>query len=127
MRSTALLAVCVLIAGCGPDPYREAIRRQASNFAELAGLLAEVKDARSMSDIEATIADRMDDFQRAARRAGKLPPPDPERIRSYKEEFGDKIKTAFRRYAAECVRIRKLPGGPEFLDRVGKRDAGTGP
>jgi hypothetical protein len=127
MRPTALLAVCVLIAGCGPDPYREAIRRQASKFEELADLLAEVKDASSMSATEATIADRMDDFQRAANRAGKLPPPDPERIRGYQEEFGDKVKTAFRRYAAECVRIRKLPGGPEFLDRVGKLDAGEGP
>lgn len=116
-----------MIGGCGPDPYREAIRRQTSKFEELADLLAEVKDARSMSDAEATIADRMDEFQRAANRVGKLPQPDPERAQSYEEEFGPKLKAAFERYAAECRRIRALPGGEAFLDRIGKRDAGTGP
>ena len=123
----AILVACVLSAGCGPDPYREALRRQVANYEELAGLLAEVKDARSMSDTEATIADRMDDFQRAANRVGKLPPPDSERIQGYKDEFGAKMKSAFERYARECGRIRELPGGPAFLDRIGKMQAGAGP
>jgi hypothetical protein len=127
MRRAALFVVCALIAGCGPDPYREAIRKQVSKQEELADLLAEVKDAKSMSDIEASIADRMEAFQRAANRAAKLPHPDPGRIQAYKDEFGEKMTSAFVRYTKEVERIRGLPGGPEFLDRVGKLQVGASP
>jgi hypothetical protein len=124
MRRAAPL-VCLLIVGCG-DPYRETIRRQASNYEELADLLAQVKDARSMVAIEDTIDDRAGDFQRAANRARELPPPDPERMQGYRDEL-KKIEAAANRYAAECRRIRGLDGGPAFVDRIGKLVAGEGP
>jgi hypothetical protein len=127
MRRVPVLVVCVLVAGCGSDPYREAIRRQVANFEQLADLLAEVKDGPSMKAVEEKIADRMADFQRAANRAGKLPPPDPGRIGAYKDEFGEKMKAAIDRYQAETARIRALPDGPAFLDRVGKLQAGESP
>jgi hypothetical protein len=116
-----------MIAGCGVDAHREAIRRSVANFDQMADLLSEVKDEPTMKAVEEKIAQRHADFQRDADRARALPPVDPSRNETYEKEFGAKMRAAFKRYAEQRERIGKLPGGPEFIGRIDKLAVGHGP
>jgi hypothetical protein len=128
MRPAAIVLCFAItgLAGCG-DPQREAIRGQIANFEELADLLAQAKDAPSMTAVEEKIEERMVAFQRAANRVGSFAPPDEKQAQAYQDEFGPRLKSAFDRYVAELRRIRALPGGPEFVDRIGKKAPGKTP
>jgi hypothetical protein len=128
MRPTAIV-LCLAMAGLGGcgDPHREAIRRQVANFEELADLLDQITDEPSMAVVEKKVSQRMAAFQRAAKQAGELGPPDPETARGYEEEFGPRLKAAFDRYLAGLRRIRTMPGGAEFVDRIGKKDSAKVP
>ena len=111
------------MAGCR-DRYKDVVEQQTANFAEFASVLRDVKDKASMDAAEDRLASRAATYLEASRQAKGLGPPDAETLERLASER-KKMQTAVEQIAIEANRIKGLPGGPEFLDRVNELMGGA--
>jgi hypothetical protein len=125
-KSLTILALVLGAAGCR-DAYQVAIDEQVANYAEIASVLRAVNDPASMDVAERKIAARAAHFREASRRAQALPMPDDEGTVARIREQAAKMQAAVREVAKEFERIRGLPGGPEFIERIGELSDPRGP
>jgi len=127
LRLRGAVLACFLCAGCSkPDPYLAVVDKQVANWNEMADILATATDPESMKAAEAKLAGRVRKFQEVESDRKFLAPPDDAaaaRILAQK----DRMQAAVNRVQTEMRRIRDLPGGPEFFDRVGKMVQQRGP
>jgi hypothetical protein len=133
--------VCSLLlaagaSGCGPSPaaprrpdpkaaeeqalreYRDLLRDEVAARENILAILTAVKDQASMapaltqlSAYYKTVADV--DIRKTL--MGAPPPTVKPRLQ---EEFGDKLVALLGQIEEQAVRIRGLPGGPQFFDAV---------
>ncbi len=103
-------------AGCR-DHYKDVAEQQVANFNELAAALREVKDRPTMDDVEDKLIARAAHFQAASRRAKGLAKPDEATLERLVPEHA-KMQSAIRAVHQEAARIKTLPNGPEFIERV---------
>jgi hypothetical protein len=118
-RSVALALVglsTILLAGCR-DRYKDVADQQIANWKEVASILRDVKDQQSMNDAEDKLLAGASRFQEVSRQAKALPPPDEEASKRLQPE-AVAMQSALRDMLKEMTRVKKLPGGPEFFERV---------
>lgn len=115
----AWVTLSLALEGCSKDPYQEVVDQQVSNWNDLADILATVKDRADMEPAEARIAARVRKFQEVALDAKLMAPPDPDTLARL-EAQRKRMQDALDRFRAEMTRVKTLPGGEEFFDRVGK-------
>lgn len=105
-----------LLAGCR-DRYKDVVDKQVANWNEIASILRDVKDQQSMDGAEDKLLSRMTSFQEISRQAKALPPPDEAAATRLQPEVAA-MQTALRDMLKEMERVKKLPRGPEFFERV---------
>jgi hypothetical protein len=106
----------ILLAGCR-DRYKDIADQQIANWKEVARILRDVKDQQSMNDAEDKLLAGSYRFEEVSRQAKALPPPDEEASRRLQAEAAA-MQSALRDMLMEMTRVKKLPGGPEFFERV---------
>ena len=106
----------VSVGGC-KDHYKDVAELQVANFTEFAAVLRDVKDQQTMDVAEDTLIARTAHFQAASRRAKSLADPDPATLERLAPEHAQ-MQAAIRKVQQEAARIKMLPNGPEFLERV---------
>jgi hypothetical protein len=115
-RSLAIAALAMAGAGC-KDQYQDVVDRQVANWKEIAGILSVVKDRPTMDEAEAKLRSRVGQFQEVSRRARALPPPDAETMRRLAGEKAT-MQAAIRDMLKEVERVKDLPEGPAFFERI---------
>jgi hypothetical protein len=122
-RALALLGGWLVLAGglagCGRSEAEALAWEQLAAFEEYAGIISAVKDAPSM----AAAWDRLRDLDRrmaaTGRKAHRTAPPTPsERQRLSEQGYGEKLRAALLKIDAELARVRELPGGDEFVNKL---------
>jgi hypothetical protein len=108
--------LALALAGC-KDPYTDVADRQLANWNETADILRGVHDQPTMDAAERKLLLRAAHFQELSRRAKALPLPDEATARRL-EARRETMQAAFRGMLREIERVKKLPEGPEFFERV---------
>jgi len=122
----AVVGLAALVcSGCG-DRYKDVADKQVANWKEITGILREVKDRDSMDEAEDKLLSKLDRFQEVSRQAKSLPPPDEATSLRLQAEL-PAMQSAVRDMLKEMERIKKLPGGPEFFERVPIPSISQGP
>ena len=127
-RSVAFAVVglaALVCGGCG-DRYKDVADKQVANWKEIASILRDVKDRDSMNEAEDKLLAKLDRFQEVSRQAKSLPPPDETTSLRLQAEV-TAMQSALRDMLKEMERIKKLPGGPEFFERVQIPSISQGP
>lgn len=122
--AAACLALSLTVCGCSKDPYQQVIDKQVANWTEMADILASVKDAAAMPDAEQRITARIRAFQDTALEAKLLPMPDGDQLSQF-EKQRKRMQDAVDRFRTELSRVKSLPGGEEFVERVSKAVAAS--
>lgn len=107
------------LLGCR-DAYQVAMDDQISNYNEMVTILQSVKDPASMEAAEAKWKSRLGHFRDTGRRVRELPPPSPDDLATL-ERMKDKapaLQKSMMELRTELARIRELPGGPQFLEKI---------
>jgi len=120
----AWLILSLAFVGCAKDPYQDVVDKQVANWNALSDILASVKAGADMPRAEAEIAGRVRHFQDVALDAKLLPPPDANNMARLERER-ERMQTAVDRFRGEMNRVKALPGGDEFFERVSKSIAGN--
>ena len=111
----ALALLPVLVVGCNrAEPYLEVFRQLRSTWEETAKLLESVTDAESMEAAKDRFAELTVRAQSVARKAQALGRP-PDDVLEQLAEQRDGMQRAVNRVMAEIARVRRLPGGDEFV------------
>jgi hypothetical protein len=119
LRFVALAVVGLLAAalsGC-KDRYKDVIDQQVANWKEITGVLREVKDRQTMEDAEGKLFARASRYQEVSRQAKALPAPDEATLLRIDTDR-PAMQVAIRDMMKELDRVKKLPNGPEFFERV---------
>ena len=122
----AVVGVAALVCGGCRDRYKDVADQQVANWKEIAGILRDVKDRDSMNEAEDKLLSKLDRFQEVSRQAKSLPPPDESTSLRLQAEV-PAMQSALRDMLKEMERIKKLPGGPEFFERVQIPSMSQGP
>jgi hypothetical protein len=89
-------------------------------------VLKTVRDEDSMKEARPRL-DRLHHREaEAVARLKVLPPPRPEDQEQLVQELGRRLEDTVGAMAREAERIRRLPGGAEFLESLAQRTAGPG-
>jgi hypothetical protein len=115
VRSACFVLVLTL-AGCAKDEdYFEVLREQRGAWKEMADILATVHDDKSMTDAKTALEERGKKFDAISRKAKALPNPPPQEVLKRMEADRFVMERTVARLQSEVERVRKLPGGVEFL------------
>ncbi len=117
------LVLLVLLGCTSNEQYFEVAREQRTAWNEMADILATIKDEQSMADAKSALDAKTKQFEAIARKAKALPKPPPE-VNKQLEEDKFVIQRALGRLSAEVIRVKKLPGGDEFLNQFQSRAPG---
>lgn len=112
----ACAAAIASVVGC-KDHYKDVADQQVANFTEFAAVLRDVKDQQTMDMAEDKLIARTAHFQATSRRAKGLTAPDEATLERLALEHA-KMQAAIRNVHQEAARIKTLPKGPEFIERV---------
>jgi hypothetical protein len=122
MRRVLIAGVPLLafgIAGCTrPEDYLKVVREQRLAYKDLANILSQVKDARTMTEAKDKIIAQEERCAAIAKKAQALPQPPPAEVQELCAQELFLFKGTFERYEQEVQRISRLEGGPEFLQQV---------
>ena len=115
----------VLAAGCArDDDYYEVFREQRANLKDITDLLATVKDEQSMAQAKAAFAEKAQKYEAIARKAKALPSPPPPAVMKRFQEDRSLLESRLLLLQREVARVRKLPGGEEFLKQFDSNSPG---
>ena len=122
MKHGALSAIALIfLGGCSKtSSYSAVYKEQIQAIEELTNVLSTVKDESTMAAAQAELQERFQRFEQVSKKAKALPKPSAEIKRQIEEELGQPILRALEKYRQEGLRIRGLPGGPEFLEDMKK-------
>jgi len=120
----AFLALSLTCVGCSKDPYQEVINKQVDNWTEMADILVTVKDREGMPEAEQKITSRIRKFQDTSLEAKLLPMPDAAQLSEF-EKQRKRMQDAVDRFRMELGRVKALPGGEEFVERITKAVAAS--
>lgn len=112
-----------LIAGCG-DSTKAALDQQVANWREIGDILATVHDKMSMDEAEDRLFSNARKFKDASQRFQRMTRRDAARLDDYPEEKGA-MESAVREVVRHVQRIKTLPGGDEFFQRIGETIGAT--
>jgi hypothetical protein len=111
-----ILAAILLAAGCSdPQRYYEVMREQRTALQEVADILAGIEDEKTMAAAKEKLEGRKERFEAIARKARALPQPPPEVVQERLQQDAFLTQRALDRYREQLIRVRKLPGGADFL------------
>jgi len=116
-KSIVIVCFAFCLAGCR-DAYQAVSDEQIANFKEMTAILSAAKDPSSIEAAEVQWMARVRQFREASRRARELPPPEDEATVQRLREQAPAMQAAVKALAKEMGRVRELPGGPEFLERI---------
>ena len=103
------------VGGCNrAEPYLEVFRELQATWEETATLLAGITDTESMEAAKDRFAELTVQAQAVARKAKKMGRPSDDVLEQLAEHKGG-MQRAVNRVMAEIARVRRLPGGEEFV------------
>jgi hypothetical protein len=115
------IALALSLAGVGgcnrAEPYLEVFRQLQATWEETATLLAGITDAESMEAAKDRFAKLTVQAQDVARKAKKMGRPPDDVLEQLAEHKGG-MQRAVNRVMAEIARVRRLPGGEEFVQDI---------
>lgn len=116
--AVGFIALALSLAGVGgcnrAEPYLEVFRQLRATWEETATLLAGITDAESMEAAKDRFAELTVRAQDVARKAQKMGRP-PDDVLEQLAEQRDGMQRAVNRVMTEIARVRRLPGGEEFV------------
>jgi hypothetical protein len=125
LRWPALALAILAQAGCGgEDPrYESQVKDRIALEEELVEALASVKDDASMKAAEKALADLNRRAAKVAARGQDLPPIPASTRERLERDYNQALQDLTNRKLEELRRIREqVPGGPDFLARLGKSE-----
>ncbi len=127
MKTRAIVAGALLLAavsGCGEDSrlreYREVVRARVQLLEKTADTLATVKDRDSMPAALRRLRELGKVEKDVEFREKELGPLPRQMRKQIKQELGERVAPAGRRYYEEMLRINALDGGPAFFEELKK-------
>lgn len=115
---------CLALVGCTKEEdYLNVFRDQQKAWQELTDILAEVRDEKSMAEAKTKLDASFEKFDALSKRAKALPEPSKE-IRNRLEKEREYLQQSTENLLREVGRIRKMPGGQEFLNQFEARRQG---
>jgi hypothetical protein len=103
------------MGGCNrAEPYLDVFRELQATWEETATLLAGITDTESMESAKDRFAELTVQAQDVARKAKKMGRPSDDVLEQLAEHKGG-MQRAVNRVMAEIARVRRLPGGEEFV------------
>jgi DNA repair ATPase RecN len=117
-RSVTIAApVLLVLAGCSQtEEYREVIRAQQKAIEEVTEILAGIDDEKGMVKAQDDLNERIDRFERIARKARALPGPSPETVKQMEPDV-QAMQAASEKLISQVDRVRKLPGSEKFFEQ----------
>ena len=114
------ILACILcgLAGCSKtQQYVDVAHEQRAAWKELADILENVVDEKSLKQAKTAFDERIEKFEHIAEKARSLPKPPPAEALQRLEEERYIMERTIQRAQLELKRVRdlKLPGGPEFF------------
>lgn len=114
----ALPAVLILAAGCSGDSYTAAMEARAKAQEEILSILRTIKDPATMQAASETLEQSFARLAETNERMNKMHPPSMEIKEQLAREYLPRFQTAIRDSQRELERIRDIPGGQEFIERL---------
>ena len=124
VRIIPAVLCCLAFIGCTKEEdYLNVFRDQQKAWQELTDILAEVRDEKSMAEAKTKLDASFEKFDALSKRAKALPEPSKE-IRNRLEKEREYLQQSTENLLREVGRIRKMPGGQEFLNQFEARRQG---
>ena len=124
MRNTlasTLLAVSIMLIGCGGDSYESMASDSVSYYEEMASILEGVSDVESakaaVPKLEA-VGQKMADLKKRADALGK---PTPEQNKALEEKFTKEMSTAMDKMMAASMKLADKPEVQKILEEPMKK------
>lgn len=124
IQGGSCLALLILVGCTSNEQYLEVAREQRAAWSEMAEILKTIKDEKSMADAKSALDAKTKEFEAIARKAKALPKPPPPEVNKQLEEDKFVIQSTLRRLSSEIQRVKKLPGGEDFLNQYQTRSPG---
>ena len=106
-------------AGC-KDSYSSAMEERVKAQEELVGILEGIKDQAGMDVAFQTLSDNYKRLREANERMLKMHPPTSQAKEALAKEYGPRLQTAVQAIMREVRRIKGMPGGDAFFERLDK-------
>ena len=121
---TTVGGICLSLVACAKEEdYLSVYRDQQKSWQEITDILGAVQDQKSMGEAQAKLDASIEKFETISKRANALPKPSKEIAKRLEREI-EMMQLTTDNLKREVGRIRKLPGGQEFLKHFESKHQG---